>query len=407
MKKLAILVLALSILATAQQPATPGKKEIKDPAEYNAYMSALNLNEPQQKAAAFEGFLQQYSSSVMKPEALAALMGAYQQLGNQAKTLDTANRLLQVDPNNVLALAMMAYNKSTGPATDAPAARQYGEHGLQALQSYTKPDGMADADFQKQKAQLTMVFNSAAGHGALMAKDYAAAQKYYRASVEANPDNLNDVYFLSLAYLEPKPIDPQGLWFIARAVALSKNNAEITKYGRSKYRRYHGEDEDGWNQLLAQVKTVGLPPAGFEIKPAATPAEQAKTIAESQDPKKMDFGTWQLIFTYADDPTAQKVWDAIKGVPLQFQARVIEASKTKLSVATTDDAIATNVADAEVEMTAPIPNTMMPKVGSDIKLQAAPSSYIKSPYMMKMSEGKFLATKPAGKKPVRRTRAHQ
>ena len=40
----------------------------------------------------------------------------------------------------------------------------------------------------------------------------------------------------------------------------------------------------------------------------------------------MDFGTWQLIFTYANPPTADRVWTAIKGVPLQFEAKVLEAT---------------------------------------------------------------------------------
>jgi TolA-binding protein len=65
--------------APAQQPAAAGqaapqapqqKKEIKDPAEYNAYVGAVQQSNPQAKASALESFLQQYPNSVMKTDAL-------------------------------------------------------------------------------------------------------------------------------------------------------------------------------------------------------------------------------------------------------------------------------------------------------------------------------------------------
>jgi TolA-binding protein len=86
----------------AQQPAAqPAKPQIKDPAEYNAYVSAVQQSDPAAKAQAIEAFLQTYPNSVMKEDALVTLMGAYQQAGNASKTIDTASRVLQANPNNV------------------------------------------------------------------------------------------------------------------------------------------------------------------------------------------------------------------------------------------------------------------------------------------------------------------
>ncbi len=120
-KQLITLVLAFAVatLAVAQQPSAPQgagqgapaqqKKEIKDPAEYNAYMGAINATDPHQKASALEGFVNQYPNSVMKVDALELLMRTYQQLGDVPKTLDAANKVLQADPNNVTALALSSY----------------------------------------------------------------------------------------------------------------------------------------------------------------------------------------------------------------------------------------------------------------------------------------------------------
>jgi TolA-binding protein len=93
------------------QPAAgqPQKKEIKDPAEYNAYVAAIQQQDNNAKISGLESFLQQYPKSVVREDGMETLMAAYQQAGNQPKVEDTANRLLQLNPNNLRALALKAY----------------------------------------------------------------------------------------------------------------------------------------------------------------------------------------------------------------------------------------------------------------------------------------------------------
>ncbi len=93
----------------APTPAAPQqKKEIKDPAEYNAYVGAVEQKDAAAKVSGLEAFLTQYPNSVMKEDALELLMGAYQQTGNQAKTLETAQKVLSANACNVRALAVLA-----------------------------------------------------------------------------------------------------------------------------------------------------------------------------------------------------------------------------------------------------------------------------------------------------------
>ena len=237
-------------------PSQPQKKEIKDPAEYNAYVGAVQQTDPTAKISGLEAFLTQYPNSVMKEDALELLMGTYQQAGNQAKVIDTANRLLAVNPDNTRALVLLAYNERA--AQKWPDARQHAEKGLQALAKMPKPDGVSDADFAKQKTQLGALLNSVAGFSALQLKDYASAQKYLRPAVEADPNNVENVYPLALAYLTATPPDDvNGLFFIARAANLvtdPKGKDSIVKFGHSRYQKYHGSDE-GWDNLLATTKT--------------------------------------------------------------------------------------------------------------------------------------------------------
>ena len=208
---LVAIVLALAAVATGQDAASPQpqasqpqsaaapqpqKKEIKDPAEYNAYVGAVQQTDAAAKISGLEAFLTQYPNSVMKEDALELLMGTYQQAGNQAKVIDTANRLLAVNPDNARALVLLAYNERA--AQKWADAKQHAERGLQALSKMAKADGVSDADFAKQKTQLAGLLNSVAGFSALQLKDYPSAQKYLRAAVEADPNNVENVYPLAL-----------------------------------------------------------------------------------------------------------------------------------------------------------------------------------------------------------------
>ena len=381
-------------------PAQPQKKEIKDPAEYNAYVSAVQQKDPAAQISGLEAFLTQYPNSVVKEDALEALMGAYQKANNAAKMADAANRLLAVNPDNVRALALLALTERS--AQKWSDAYQHATRGLQAIPKWQKPDGVSDADFQKQKTQLTAALNSIAGFSALQLKDYANAQKYLRASVEANPNNLEDVYPLALAYLSANPPDSvNGIFFIARAADLAppgQAQTQITNYGKSVYTKYHGSDQ-GWSDLLTTAKTTPLPPAGFTISQYVppTPAEQAAELVKTKQPKEMSFAEWELVLSAGKPEDAEKVWNAIKGVPLQMEGQVIKASDKELQIAASQDDIDQKRADIVLTMTGVIPPRLMPKEGSTLDFEGTPVSYTPSPFVMTMEKGALL-TKSAPKK---------
>jgi tetratricopeptide (TPR) repeat protein len=387
----------------ASQPQPQQKKEIKDPAEYNAYVGAVQQTDAAAKISGVEAFLAQYPNSVMKEDALDVLMKAYQGTGNLAKVVDTANRLLAANPNNVDGLVLLAYNERA--AQKWADARQHAERGLQALSIMPKPDGMSDAEFEKQKIQLGGVLNSVAGFSALQLKDNAASEKYLRAAVEANPNNVDDVYPLALACLTATPEDDvNGLFFIARAVNLVKDpagKAQITKFGHSKYVKYHGSEE-GWNDLLTLTATTTLPPAGFTIKQYVppTPAEQAADLVKSKAPKDLSFAEWELVLSAGAPADADKVWLAIKGVPLQMEGTVIAATPTELQIAASQDDIDQKRADIVVTMGGTIPAKMMPQVGATLDFGGTPVSYAPTPFVMTMEKGALLTkAAPVTKKP--------
>jgi hypothetical protein len=406
--------------AGAGQAAQPGqtavqpqqKKEIKDPAEYNAYVGAVQQTDPNAKISGLEAFLQQYPNSVMKEDALELLMVSYQQTNSAAKMSDTANRLLQANPHNVRALTLLAFTERA--QQKGQDAEKNAVQGLDSLPQMQKAEGTSDADFQKQKTQIATVLNGIAGFSALQLKDYPTAQKYLRAGVEADPNNLENVYPLALAYLSNTPPDNlNGLFFIARAAHLAKDPAgkdQITKFGLSKYKKYHGSDQ-GWNELVASAANTPLPPQGFTITEYVppTPAEQAADLVKTKKPEEMSFAEWELVLSSGKPEDAEKVWNAIKGKSLQMEAQVMKASPTRLEIAASQDDIDQKRADVLLDMTGPIPARLMPKEGQTLAFEGTPVSYEPSPFVMTMSKGALLTkatpkAAPAKKKATNTTR---
>lgn len=415
--------------AAGQQPSgqpPAAAPEIKDPAEYNAYLGAYQQKDPSAKISALEAFLTQYPNSVMKTTAIELLMATYQQSGNQAKVVEAAKRLQTADPCNLRALALLTFLARQGvssgqnPQQNLADLTQYSGKGLECLQSGPKPATISDADYDKLKKQVSLIFNGGAGFAALQNKDNQHAQTDLRAAVDADPNDLQNVYPLAMTYLTASPPDSlNGLFYIARAAALAPpgpSQTQIQNYGQKVYKNYHGS-EDGWvSYALPTAKTATSPPADWGDKISKyvppTPAEQARDLVKDKTPdqiKQLSFGEWELVLSAGAPEDQDKVWNVIKNVPLQMEGKVIEVgSPTELHIAGSQDDIEQNRADITLTMSGPIPAARLPKAGDTFDFEGTPASYTATPFMMMMSDGKLLkkAGAPAPKRPVHRRPAH-
>jgi tetratricopeptide (TPR) repeat protein len=408
-KKLFLTLLLLSgFLAAGQQ-----QKTIKDPAEYNAYIAALNTQDAAAKAAAMEAFVRQYPQSVVLEDALEQAMTAYQQAGNMAKVEATAKRILQLAPNSIRPMAILvALGRNRATQGDQAALKEtcaYAQTGLQQLASWSKPEGISDADFGKLRGQIGAIFNGAAGFCALQAKDYTGARDAYTKSVAIDPTNLQDVYQLSVANLEMSPMDLNGLWYCSKAIQLAQgqNNGQAVKgmvtYCKSKYRKYHGSD-DGWDQLVAAAAPQNALPANFAagIKRAATPCELAVQAVKENDPSSLSFSDKEFILSKANcspenKDAADKIWQSIQTMEkngearLQIPAKVIAVSTDSIECAIGEDNQQANKADMHVMMEKPM--VRPPAQGSMINIIGVITTYVSEPFMFTMEKGALQGAK--------------
>lgn len=412
---------ALAVCAGAQQtgqqnPGSGARKVIYDKTEYNAYITALNTQDPAARALAMESFAAQYPHSVVFTDALEQAMAAYQQAGNQARVLEIARRLLQLGPN-IRALAIVtALDRAQATSTGDTSARKEGcadaRMGLQQLPAWSKPEDMSDTDFAKLKTQMAGIFDGAAGFCALQDKDYAAAHDAYTKAFETDPANFQDVYQLAVADLEQNPMDVDGLWYCAKAIALAHaaNNGvgvnAITPYCKAKYRKYHG-GEDGWDQLVESAESANVLPANFPstVKRAPTPCELAVEAVQQNDPAAFSFSDREFILSKADcspanKDAAGKVWHSIQAMEkegkarLSIPAKVIAATADTLELAISDENQTANTADMKVAMEKPL--AQLPAVGSKIEIVGEITGYKAEPFSFEMEHGELGTPKAAG-----------
>src|SRR5436309_10352429 len=121
--------------AVAQQPVALGAGGAAQPcqmpdAEFKPYNDAITQTDPKAKAAALEAYLTAFPKSScpnVTQDTLVLLMATYSQAGDAQKTLDTADRILQLDPNNLRALYGEAViRKSLADANADATAKQAG-----------------------------------------------------------------------------------------------------------------------------------------------------------------------------------------------------------------------------------------------------------------------------------------
>lgn len=242
---LLILVLGAATMAQTQAP------QLKTRPEYDAYTAAFNEKNPGKKAELAEKFLTDFKDSdlTFRAQALSWMVQGYAQSGNAAKAMDTASKLDQLVPNapastkaSIYSQAMLAAQQSNNTdkvvefgqkvLTIAPndantlitlssiiperlpqdepkkkaaldQAEQYAKQAQAEVGKIfggAKPDGMSDADWAKEKANIEGQIHSTLGFIQLNRQDYGKAAEQYETALKSTPKDGVAHFRLGLAY---------------------------------------------------------------------------------------------------------------------------------------------------------------------------------------------------------------
>ncbi len=239
----------------AQQPAPsskPGQSPAKHVAQakteqefkdYNAAYAAVG-GAALEKAA--DEFAAKYPASDLKIFVYEKAMHEYQTENNQPKVLATAEKVLQLDPENVIALVLTA-NVLADALSEADPDRgkkiaeikKNGTHALQIMDANFSPVANATPEqVAAYKKTLQALAHSALGITALKAGDDSGAEKELKAAAEANPGQPDPYiwYHLALAQDHQKKYD-EALVSVKRALQDAASNPDIGELARGEQRR--------------------------------------------------------------------------------------------------------------------------------------------------------------------------
>lgn len=385
MKKLVFAtVMALASLSLVYAPILRAQDSsaisVKDPAEYNAYQTAVTQSDEAAKASALESFLQTYPQSVLKTAVLDELINTYQAMKDSDKTLSATSRLLQIDPNNMKAIYLSVYIKRTQcQKTNDPQvcddAAALAQKGLTA----PKGAGVSDDDWKKLTAATYPTFYSAIALDNLVSKkDSKAAQENYIKELMLYPlaqttsgIALGDTLQLAEAYAKPDARDMvQAIWFYSRAwnFAPPAYKAQIEPKLEYWYKRFHG-GLDGLDAVKAAAAQTLFKPDTFTIKPAPTPPEIVHNVlATTPDLTKLNLEDKEFILANGNAADAQKLWAVLQGQATPVPGIVIDAPADVLIISATTTA-SVKAKDYVVKLTTPAACGAVPPAPSELKVK--------------------------------------
>lgn len=380
--------------AQSSSGSASGQITIKNPAEYNAYQNAMSQSSPAAKAAAIEQFLKQYPNSVVKKEMLEQLVTSYRAAGNTPKTVEAAKRLLEVEPENIRALAFVAFVSKSEAGTDVTKlqeAASFAEKGLKA----PKPADMTAAQY----GSLKPLFLDVIGASQEAQKDYAAAIKTYLEELHSFADpnadtqkgiGLYDTYNLANAYIQQDPKDiVNAIWYFTRSAQFLTGSFQQTaqKAAEYWYQTYHNS-MDGYSDIQAMAKTSVFPPSTYTVTKYVPPTPEQlahQAVVSTPNLATLSLHDKEYILKNGSADDASQVWNVLNGKVAEVPGVVVSATTDSVQMAVSPEAQQANTADFTVNMKKPL--KVAPKAGDKVTYIATFASYTQKPLMIIMNAG--------------------
>ncbi len=406
--------------AQAQQPAQGGAQaqgpQWKDRAEYDLVQAITKETDPQKKLALLNEWTQKYPNTDFKQTRLEEYMNAYRLANDPAKMLEADKTLLKEFPKSATGqywACMLVVSMNTGKQAN-PEDLQLAQGAAQGLLAMEKPAAVTDDQWRQQKQQMDIIAHRTLGWVAMQQKNWDVAEKEFTDELKMNPADAQASYWLGTSILQQKKPERQSeaLYYFARAAAYDgpgaldpKARQQMEAYIQKAYTNYHGQDPQGFQQLLAQAKTNPFPPAGFKILSADEVAAQQHAALQAKDPALALWVTIKSALTGPDGANYfdQSVKNAVippEGQPA-FKGTVVTATPKKIEVGVEN-------ANAPEATLVPPEGETYPKVepGTVLTFRGITTAYTAQPFNLTFEAARKSVTgwpaPPAKKAPPRK-----
>lgn len=244
---------------------------------------------------AMQDFLTHTSNSSRKIDALEVLVWDYRQVGDHQKASDWAKKLLDADPENPLALAVLAdsarYNNGSSLDQNMAHSLDLATRGMKKENTIRPPEGMLATEFVKMQTAVTAWLSGSAGFACMHQLNPMMARGFLRKAARFEPENPQYVYELALADLMGKQQEQkEGFLYLAKAVNLTQGTSagqQIAAYAAKRYQQAGGSEQD-WKQfLIATAPPGGSAAIASTTAPSTAPAQVASDVTPEAPPSQL------------------------------------------------------------------------------------------------------------------------
>lgn len=221
------------------QAKAPQPKSQKERDALMKVQSAAQSNNAEEEMKAIDFVLENFDNTDYKPMLLAMGMEAAQAKGDPAKSSVYADRLIEVDPNNIAARVMQAESiagrvreNDLDKEQNLKRVDELANKGLDLLKNAsTPPPGSNEAQWPQMKNQYTSEAHDALGQASDLRKNYPEAIKHYQEALQAEPTNAVVTARLAKAYVGNKQYD-EAITTADKVAAMSDAPAVVKQFAQ-------------------------------------------------------------------------------------------------------------------------------------------------------------------------------
>jgi len=181
--------------------------DLKEENAFNEFQR-ISPEDPKKKIEKGKTFLERYPLSHFKAQVYSALTSAYLQTNQVEKMVEAGEKALALDPKDVQVLAMLGQTlprvitaSTPEPEKQLDKAEQYAKRAIEGTPALTKPDGVSNDQFEKDKNQTLAIAHSGLGLVNFHRGDYTAAVAELEQSVKLAPrSDPTNYYVLGVAH---------------------------------------------------------------------------------------------------------------------------------------------------------------------------------------------------------------
>jgi tetratricopeptide (TPR) repeat protein len=212
----------------------------KSSAEYEAYQKIARQPNLKSADAQAQDFAFRFPESDLRAALFQSLMLKYQAANNAEGTIANAERVLLIDPPNVIALVTAAnvFAERTIPGKPDSderfdRAKRYAMRAIESIDSVSLPTTASAEDRARFKSTLLSIAHAAIGNIALLQKDPETAEKELQVASELAPSNALVLYRLAVAQHEQKRYG-EAMGNVDKAVIAANDSHDLLLLERAK-----------------------------------------------------------------------------------------------------------------------------------------------------------------------------